>query len=58
MTKEVDFEIRKNFNGYNLKNMSFITSVVDPSKLLDKVFVSSRRITMDDYPLFSKEESK
>ena len=58
MTKEVDFEIGKNFNGGNLKNMSLITTVVGPLKLLDKKSVGSRRIPVDDYSLFSKEEYK
>ncbi|KAI5395299.1 hypothetical protein KIW84_061768 [Lathyrus oleraceus] len=58
MTKEVDFVIGKNFNGHTLKNTSLITNVVNPSKLLDSTYVSSRRILTNDYPLFSKEESK
>ncbi|KAI5421606.1 hypothetical protein KIW84_045147 [Lathyrus oleraceus] len=57
MTKEVDFIIGKNFNGHTLKNIFLITNIVDPSELLDKSTVGSRRILVDDYPLFSKEES-
>lgn len=38
--------------------MYFITTVVDPLEILDKVFVASRRILVDDYPFISKEESK
>lgn len=58
MTKEVDFIIGRNFNGHNLKNMSLITSVVYPSELLDMTYVGSRRISVDDYPFFSKEKHK
>lgn len=36
--------------------MSLITSFVDPSELLDRTYVGSRRITVDDYPLFFKED--
>lgn len=58
MTKEDDFIIGKNFNGHTLKNMSLITHVVNLSELLDRTAVGSRRILVDDYPLFSKEEYK
>lgn len=58
MTKEVEFEIGKNFNGHNLKNMSFISSVVNPLESLDEVSITSRIILVVDYALFSKEESK
>lgn len=33
MTKEVEFDIGKNFNGRNLKDMSLIIIVVDLSNL-------------------------
>lgn len=56
MTKEVEFEIGINFNGRNLKNMSLITTVVDPSEELDKTTVGTRRIPMDNYPVFFKED--
>lgn len=36
--------------------MSLITTVVDPSEVLDKTTVGSRRYHVDDYPLFSKED--
>lgn len=50
MTKEDEFIIGNNFNGHTLKNMSLITNVVNPLELLDKAFVASRRIPVDDYP--------
>lgn len=58
MIKEVNLGIRKNFKGHNLKNMFFISSVVNPLESLDKASISSRRIPVVDYPLFSKEEFK
>ena len=58
MTKEVEFVIGRNFNGHALKNISLITNIVNPSKHLNKAYVASRRIPVDDYPPFSKEESK
>lgn len=58
MAKQVDFVIGKNFNGYTLKNMSWITNLVNPSELLDMTYVGSRMILVDDYPLFSKQEFK
>lgn len=58
MTKQVNFEIGKNFDGRDMKNMSLITTVIEPSQLLDKSSVASRRILVDDYPLFSNEASK
>lgn len=58
MTKEVKFEIGKNFNGCTMKNMSLVTTVVDPSELLNKTIVGVRRIPVNDYPFFSKEEYK
>ncbi|KAI5420907.1 hypothetical protein KIW84_044663 [Lathyrus oleraceus] len=58
MTKEVDFVNRKNFSGHTLKNMSLIINVINPSELLDRASIFSRRTLVDDYPLFSKDESK
>lgn len=55
-TKEVGIEIGKTFNGKNLKNMSLITVVTDPSKDMDKNVVSSRIIPIEDYPIFTKED--
>lgn len=51
LTKEVDIDIRKTFKGKNLKNISLITDVPDPSESLKRNFVVSRRIHIDDYPL-------
>lgn len=56
MTKEVEFEIGKNFNGQNLKNMSLITTVIDHLEFMDKMIIGTRRIPVDNYPLFSKED--
>lgn len=36
--------------------MSLIPSIIDPSKSMDKNAVSSRRIPVDDYPIFTKED--
>lgn len=58
MTKEDNFVIGKHFSGHTLKNMYLIKHVVNSSKLLDRVFVVSRSMTVDDYPFFSQEESK
>lgn len=58
MTKEVDFVIGKDFNGHTLKNMSLIINDVNPSELLGMTYVGSRRIPVDDYLIFSKEESE
>lgn len=58
MTKEFEFIIGKNFSGHTLKNMSLITNVVNLLELLDRAYVGSRSMPMDDYLLFSQEESK
>lgn len=58
MTKEFDFVIGKHFSGHTLKNMSIIKTVVNSPELLDRASVSSRSMPMDNYPLFSQEESK
>lgn len=55
LTKEVDIKIGKAFNGKNLKNVPLIYSITDPSKALYKNAVVSRRIPVDDYPIFTKE---
>lgn len=57
LTKEVDIDIGKTFNGRNLKNMSLINVVIDPSEALDRNIVSSRRIPIEDYPIFTKEDT-
>lgn len=56
MTKEVDIEIGKTFNGKNLKNMSLITVVTDPSEAMDRNDVASKRIPIEDYPIFTEED--
>lgn len=58
MTNEVDYIIRKIFNGHTMKNMSLITHVFNPSELLDMTSVGSRSMPVDDYPLFTQEEPK
>lgn len=58
MMKGVNFVIRKHFSGYTLKNVSLIKHVINPSELLDMAFVGSRSMPMDDYHIFSQEESK
>lgn len=42
----------KSFNGRNLKNMFMIIKIMDP-KGMDMEFVSSKRIEIDDFPLFT-----
>lgn len=56
MRKEFKINIGKTFNGRNLKNMSLITTVSNPSETLDMKTVASRRIPIADYPLFTKED--
>lgn len=56
MTKEVKFEIGKKFNGRNMKNIFLITTVAYPSEILYMTSFSTRRIQVDDYPIFSMEE--
>lgn len=58
MTKEVYFVIGKHFSRHTLKNMSIIKHVVNPSTILDRTSVGSRSMTVNDYPLFSQEETK
>lgn len=41
LIKEVEFDIRKTINGRNMKNMSLITVVTDPSEILDRKYVAS-----------------
>lgn len=36
--------------------MSFKTTITDPSETLDRKTVASRRIPIDDYPFFTKED--
>lgn len=54
ITKEVDIDVGKVFNGRNMKNMSLTSIVIDPSEVLDRNTISSRRILIDDYPIFTK----
>lgn len=56
LTKEVDIDIGKVFNGKNMKNMSLISLVIDPSEPLDRNAVAYKRISVDDYPIFTKED--
>lgn len=56
MLRKLEFDVGKNFNGGNLKNMSLVSSVIDPSELLDKKIVGARRIPMDDFPIFTKKD--
>lgn len=56
LTKELEFEIGKTLNGKNLKNMALITVVFDPLAILDRKTVASRRILIDDYQTFTKED--
>lgn len=56
LTKEVEFGIGKKLNGRNLKNMSLITFVIDPSETLERKTVTSRIIPIVDYPIFTKED--
>lgn len=56
LSKELEFDIGKDFNGRNLKNISLLKIVIIPSKLLDKKTLGSRRILVDDYPIFTKED--
>lgn len=56
LTKEVKFDVGKTFNGRNLKNMSLITIVIDPSETLDSNTISSRRFPITDHPIFTKED--
>lgn len=56
LTKEVEFHIGNTFNGRNLKNISLISFVIDPSETMDRKIVASIRIPIDDYPLFTKED--
>ena len=43
----------KSLNGRNLKNMLMITDVVNPVGM-DREFFSTRRVEIDDFPLFTK----
>lgn len=54
LNKEIVTDVGKIFNGRNLKNMSLIYEVIDPLEVLDRDAISSRRIAIDDYPLFTK----
>lgn len=56
LTKEVDRNVGKVFNGRNLKNVSLISTVTDPSEVLDKNTIAYRRIRVGDFPLFTKED--
>lgn len=58
MTKEFKFVIANNFCGHTLKNMYLIKNVVYPFELLDRTTVGSRSMSVDEFPLFSQEESK
>lgn len=54
MTKELVTNGGKIFNRRNFKNMSLISEVIYPSEVLDMDEISSRRIPIDDYPIFTK----
>lgn len=56
LSKEVKFDVGNALKGRNLKNMSLIKIVVDPSELLVKKIVGASRILVDDYPIFTKED--
>lgn len=56
LSKEVEFYVGKVFVGRNLKNTSLITTVVDPSEFLEKKIVGARRIPVDGYLIFTKED--
>lgn len=55
---EVEFVIGNPFCGHTLKDMSLIKNIVYPSELLDKTIVGSISVLVDDFSLFSQEESK
>lgn len=54
LTKEVNIDIRRVFNEKNLKNISLISSVIDPSESLDKNAVASKRMPVE--VIFTKED--
>lgn len=56
LTKEVDIDIGKAFNRKNLKNMYLITVVIDTLEALDKSSLASKRMHVEDYPIFIKED--
>lgn len=56
LTKEVEIDVGMTFDGRNLKNMSLITAVINPSETLDRNTVASRRIPITDYLIFTKED--
>lgn len=47
--------VGKSFNGMNLKNMLMIKDIVN-SEGMDRESVSSRRVQIDDFPLFTKQD--
>lgn len=58
ITKEVEFDVAKTFSGRNLKNMSLINVVIDPSETLDMNMVSSIRVPITNYLIFTKEDPR
>lgn len=56
LTKEVEADMGKTFNRRNLKNMSLITTISDPYKIMGRKIISSRIIPIDGYPIFTKED--
>lgn len=56
LTKEVDFDIGKTYNGKNMKNMSLKTVVTDLLEALDRNVIASIRVPIENYIIFTKED--
>lgn len=54
VTKVIVTNVGKIFNKRNLKNMYLISKVIDPLEVMDMDEISSRRVSIDDYPIFTK----
>lgn len=54
-TKELEFDIGNTFRGRNLENMSLITTVVDPTELLDKKIIGAIIIHVEHYHMFPRK---